>query len=77
MLVKLQLLTFRIDRIVSRLLYGKPDYSLEKGDTVTSKYWRGPVTIIDINWALQAAAVELAPGSIVVWPVGNLKKVEK
>ncbi len=68
-----------IERAISRLLYGRPDYSLNKGDIVTSKYWTfGPVTVVDVNWALRAAAVELAPGkAIVVWPVAHLKKEQK
>lgn len=64
-----------IERIVSRILYGKPDYSIKKGDLVKSKYGSYNVVVVDINWALRAAAVELKPGSIVVWPVGNLTKV--
>jgi hypothetical protein len=64
-----------IERMVSRILYGKPDYSINKGDIATSKYWSTPVRVVDVNWALRAAAVELAPGSIVVWPVGGLKKI--
>lgn len=63
-----------IERTFNRVMYGKPDYSIKKGDVVTSKYWIKPVTIVDVNWSLRAAAVELAPGIIVVWPVGNLKK---
>ena len=64
-----------IERAFNRLMYGKPDYSIKKGDVVTSKYWSKPVTVVDVNWALRAAAVELAPGkAIVVWPVANLKK---
>jgi hypothetical protein len=63
-----------IERAFNRVMYGKPDYSIKKGDAVTSKHWSKPVTVVNVNWALRAAAVELAPGSIVVWPVGNLKK---
>ena len=56
-------------------MYGKPDYSIETGSIVTSKYWSKPVKVVGVNWALRAAAVELAPGSVVVLPVGGLKKV--
>ena len=63
-----------IERTLSRVMYGKPDYSIKKGDVVSSKNWSKPITVVDVNWALRAAAVELAPGSIVVLPVGNLKK---
>ena len=65
-----------IERILNRLLYGKPDYSLKKGDRVVSRCWSGSVVVVDVNWALRAVAVELAPGSIVVWPVGNLKRMK-
>lgn len=54
------------------------DYSLKKGDRVTSQYWsHGAVEIIDINWALGAAAVRLNPegaGGIIIWPVKNLRR---
>jgi len=65
-----------IERLFNRVMYGKPDYSIKPGDVVTTKAWKKPVTVVDINWAIRAAAVELAPGGgIVVWPVGNLRKV--
>ncbi len=55
--------------------YGKPDYTIKKGDIVTTKNWTGTALILDVNWALRAAAVELAPGKgIVVWPVGGMRK---
>ena len=65
-----------IKRVISRLMFGKPDYSIKKGDLVISKYWSGDlVKVVDVDWALGAAAVELAPGKgIVVWPVAHLKK---
>lgn len=67
-----------IERALNRLRYGKPDYSLKKGDVVTAKHWtHGTVTVVDVNWALRAAAVELAPGkAVVVWPVALLKKAK-
>lgn len=64
-----------IERAFNRLMYGKPDYSIKDGDMVTVKNWNRPVLVVDVNWALRAAAVELAPGSIVVWPIGSMKKV--
>lgn len=64
-----------LERVLSRWMYGAPDFSIKKGDVVRSKYWSTDVTVVDVNWALRAAAVELAPGSIVVWPVGNLTRV--
>lgn len=56
----------------------KIDYSLARGDTVYSPYWGDgarPVEVVDVNWALRAAAVRLAPkGGIVVWPVSHLQR---
>jgi len=56
----------------------KIDYSLARGDTVYSPYWgegTRPVEVVDVNWALRAAAVRLAPkGGIVVWPVSHLQR---
>lgn len=64
-----------IERAFTRLMYGKPDYSIHKNDMVVSKSRSTPIRVVDVNWALRAAAVELEPGSVVVWPVGTLKKV--
>lgn len=63
-----------LEKVFSRVVYGKPDYSIKKGDWVASKGWSKPVMVVDVNWALRAAAVELAEGTVVVWPVGNLRK---
>lgn len=56
----------------------KIDYSLTGGDTVYSPYWGDgtrPVEVVDVNWALRAAAVRLSPkGGIVVWPVSHLQR---
>lgn len=56
----------------------QPDYSLKGGDLVTSPNWpHGPILVLDINWALLAAAVRLNPNSdsgCIVWPVWNLRK---
>ena len=62
----------RAIRMVSRV-----DYGLKSGDKVESPGWSlTTLTVIDINWALLAAAVKLGPqGSIVVWPVWSLRKV--
>lgn len=53
------------------------DYSLKQGDIVHSKSWSlTPLIIVNINWALKAAAVQLGDtGSITVWPVAGLSKV--
>jgi hypothetical protein len=52
------------------------DWTLKRDDVVTTRDWPKPITIIDINWALWAAAVELSPGSIVVWPLWGLRRYE-
>jgi hypothetical protein len=60
------------------LQYTTPiDYSLKQGDEVVSKGWDlTKLYIVDLNWALLAAAVKLGDkGSIVVWPIWSLKKV--
>lgn len=53
------------------------DYSLKKGDPVHSQNWTlSELTIVDINWALKAAALKLGEtGSIAVWPVAGLSKI--
>ena len=56
------------------------DWSLKKGDIVRSPNWgHGELEVIDINWALRAAAVRLDKNNkdsgIVVWPVWSIKKV--
>jgi hypothetical protein len=50
------------------------DWTLNKGDLVMSKGWPTPIEIVDINWALHAAAVKLGPGAIVVWPLWSLRR---
>jgi hypothetical protein len=58
--------------------YGPIDYTLKAGDIVYNQSWgdgQMSLEIVDVNWALKAAAVRLAPrGGIVVWPVGNLSR---
>lgn len=65
--------------LADRLEYKKltpVDYSLKKGDVVYEKTWRlTTLEIVDVNWALKAAAVRLGPtGGIVVWPVAGLSR---
>jgi hypothetical protein len=51
------------------------DWTLERGDLVMSHGWPKPIEIVDINWALWTAAVQLSPGAIVVWPLWSLRRV--
>ena len=55
------------------------DFTLQKGDVVTNKHWTlTPLIIVDLNWALRAAALKLGDrGDIVVWPIEGLKKVKE
>lgn len=50
----------------------KIDFTLKRGDTVYSPTWSDgekSLEVIDVNWALRAVAVRLAPnGGIVIWP---------
>jgi hypothetical protein len=50
------------------------DWTLNKGDLVVTDGWPKPIAIVDINWALHAAAVQLGPGAIVVWPLWSLRR---
>lgn len=52
------------------------DYSLKPGDIVVNDGWGlTTLTVVDVNWALRAAAVRLGPdGGTVVWPVASLRK---
>jgi len=50
------------------------DWMLKKGDLVVTDGWDEPIEIIDINWALWAAAVELRPGYVIVWPLWSLRR---
>ena len=52
------------------------DWTLNRGDLVVGDYWPKPIEIVDINWALHAAAVELGPDAIIVWPLWNLRRYE-
>ncbi len=54
------------------------DYSLKSGDEVTHPTWElTKLYVVDINWALGAAAIHLGDedGNVVVWPVAGLRKV--
>jgi hypothetical protein len=67
----------RFLRHVHRYFYRKHiDWTLKNGDLVVDDYWPTPVAIVDINWALQAAAIQLGPGAIVVWPLWSLRRYE-
>jgi hypothetical protein len=62
-------------RHVGRYFYrGQVDWSLKRGDLVYSDGWPDAIEIVDINWVLLAAAVELGPDAIVVSPVWSLRK---
>ena len=52
------------------------DWTLKKGDLVVTRHWPRPIEIVDINWALMAAAVRLGPDddAIVVWPLWGLRR---
>ena len=52
------------------------DWTLTCGDRVVDDSWPQPVTIVAMNWSLQAAAVELGPDMIVVWPLWRLHRDE-
>lgn len=52
------------------------DFTLKEGDEVISRNWSlTRLMIVDVNWALRAAAVSLGGKSTVVWSVDNLRKV--
>lgn len=53
------------------------DYSIQRGDIVVSANWTlSDLIIIDVNWALLAAAVKLGKdGDIIVWPIAGLRRV--
>jgi hypothetical protein len=52
------------------------DWGLQQGDVVYARNWPRPIDIVDLNWALLAAAVRLSrePECIVVWPIAGLSK---
>jgi hypothetical protein len=50
------------------------DWTLKEGDMVVTLLSPEPIEIIDINWALWAAAVRLGPDAIVVWPLWCLRR---
>jgi hypothetical protein len=54
------------------------DWTLKRGDLVVHDDWPSTVQIVDINWALMAAAVrvDLDYDAIVVWPLWNLRRYE-
>jgi hypothetical protein len=60
---------------VCRYAYRKRiDWTLKKGDRVVTDSWPEPIVIVDINWSLWAAAVQLGPNAIVVWPLWRLRR---
>lgn len=52
------------------------DYKINPGDIVTSPTWdMTELKVIDVNWAMRSAAVQLGPkGGIVVWSVAGLAR---
>lgn len=54
------------------------DFSIKKGDIVYKKTWcegNDPLEVVNVNWALKAAAVKLSPtGGTVVWPIEGMSK---
>jgi hypothetical protein len=52
------------------------DWTLKPGDLVVEDDWPRPVEIVDINWALMAAAVRVGPddNAIVIWPLWSLRR---
>jgi hypothetical protein len=65
----------RFLRHIRRYFYrSRIDWTLKNGDLVVDDDWPTPIEIVDINWALQAAAVQLGPGAIVVWPLWGLRR---
>jgi hypothetical protein len=65
-------------RYVRRYAYRKDvDWTLKKGDWVYSNRWPTVVEIVDINWAMWAAAIRLGDGDIVVWPLWSMYRHER
>jgi hypothetical protein len=52
------------------------DWTLRSGEWVYSDSWPKPIEIVDINWAVWAAAVKRGEGCIVVWPLWSLHRYE-
>ncbi len=52
------------------------DWRLKNGDFIVSDGWPKPIEIVDINWALMAAAVQLGPDVIVVWPLWSVRRYD-
>lgn len=56
------------------------DYSLKPGDIVYSQNWGNgetPIEIIDLNWALRAASVNIGVRSryvVVTWRIASLRR---
>jgi hypothetical protein len=66
---------WRFLRHIRRYFYrSQIDWTIKPGDLVVGDHWPTPVEIVDINWALHAAAVELGPDAIVVWPLWRLRR---
>ena len=68
-----------LERFISTLLYGTPDFSIKVGDRVRSKYGTIGVEVVAINWALRAVAVKAVTegyfDSVMIVPAANLSKV--
>lgn len=54
----------------------RTDFNLKEGDVVERDDWTlTKLTVVDVNWALRAAALRLgASDNIVVWPVAGLRR---
>jgi len=54
------------------------DWTLKRGDIVVTDAWPRPIVIVDINWALWAAAVRIGLNydAIVVLPLWSLRRYE-
>lgn len=68
----------RLDWLFSKEVTKNIDFSLKAGDWCSKEDWTlGPIQIVDINWALRAAAVLLGTSrdaGLIVWPVLGLVK---
>jgi hypothetical protein len=55
----------------------RTDFSLKVGDVVEKDNWSlTKLIVVDVNWALRAAALRLGEkGNVVVWSVAGLRRV--
>ena len=52
------------------------DWTLKRGDLVVDDDWPRPVAIVAVNWALDAAAVQVGPDLIVGRPPPPLRRYD-